>query len=40
MTKGLSKSENKFIKDIEYGIAKSKSCLISEISRSLKGINY
>lgn len=36
VSKGLTKSENKFIKDILYGIAASKSCLISEISRSLK----
>lgn len=35
IAKGLNKSENKFIQDIEYGIAKSGSCLISSISRSL-----
>lgn len=35
ISKGLNKPENKFIQDIEYGIAKSGSCLISEISRSL-----
>lgn len=35
ISKGLNKSENKFIKDIEYGIASSGSCLISNISRSL-----
>lgn len=35
ISKGLNKSENKFIQDIEYGIAKSGSCLISEISRNL-----
>ena len=33
--KKLSKSEKKFIQDIEYGIAASGSCLISDISRSL-----
>ena len=32
---GLDKPTEKFILDMEYGIAKSKSCLISEISRSL-----
>jgi hypothetical protein len=35
ISKSLNKSENKFIKDIEYGIAASGSCLISNISRSL-----
>jgi uncharacterized protein (UPF0297 family) len=35
VSNGLNKSENKFIQDIEYGIAKSGSCLISKISRSL-----
>lgn len=35
ISKNLNKSENKFIKDIEYGIAASGSCLISNISRSL-----
>lgn len=35
IAKKLSKSEKKFIKDIEYGIAASGSCLISDISRSL-----
>ena len=32
---GVNKSTQKFIMDIEYGISKSGSCLISEISRSL-----
>ena len=36
ITKNMSKPENKFVKDIEYGIAASGSCLISEISRSLQ----
>lgn len=35
ISKGVNKSEEKFIKDIEYGIATSGSCLISDISRSL-----
>ena len=35
LQKKLSKSEKKFIQDIEYGIAASGSCLISDISRSL-----
>lgn len=35
VSKGLNKSENKFIQDVEYGIAKSGSCLISDISRNL-----
>ena len=35
IAKNLSKSEKKFIQDIEYGIAASGSCLISDISRSL-----
>ena len=35
ISKNLNKSENKFIKDIEYGIAASGSSLISNISRSL-----
>lgn len=33
---GVNKSTQKFIMDIQYGISKSGSCLISEISRSLK----
>ena len=35
IAKKLSKSEKKFIQDIEYGIAASGSCLISDISRRL-----
>lgn len=35
ITKGLNKSTNKFVMDMEYGIAKSKSVIMSEISRSL-----
>ena len=35
IAKKLSKSEKKFIQDIDYGIAASGSCLISDISRSL-----
>ena len=35
MSKGLNKREKKFISDMQYGLSKSKSCLISEISRSL-----
>ena len=35
ISKGLSKPERKFIQDMEYGIASSGNCLISEISRSL-----
>jgi hypothetical protein len=36
ISKNLNKSETKFIKDMQYGIAASGSCLISNISRSLK----
>lgn len=36
ITEGLNKCTKKFVMDMEYGIAKSKSCLISEISRSLQ----
>lgn len=32
---GLNKSAKKFVSDMQYGLSKSKSCLISEISRSL-----
>lgn len=32
---GLDKVSSKFVMDMQYGISKSKSCLISEISRSL-----
>ena len=35
MSKGLNKKKTKFINDMQYGLSKSKSCLISEISRSL-----
>ena len=33
---GVNKSTEKFIMDMQYGISKSGSCLISEISRPLK----
>lgn len=36
ISKEVNKSTKKFIMDMQYGIAKSGSCLISEISRSLK----
>ena len=36
ISKVVDKSTRKFIIDMQYGIAKSESCLISEISRSLK----
>lgn len=35
VSNGLTKSEKKFVQDIEYGIAASGSCLISNIARSL-----
>lgn len=35
IAKGVNKSTSKFIMDMQYGISKSGSCLISEISRSL-----
>lgn len=35
MSNGLSKIVEKFVLDMQYGLAKGKSCLISEISRSL-----
>lgn len=35
LSEGLNKSDTKFIYDMQYGLAKSKSCLISQISRSL-----
>ena len=35
VSKGVNKPITKFIKYIEYGIASSGSCLISNISRSL-----
>ena len=43
VTDGVNKSTSKFIMDMIYGISKSKSCLISEISRSLEekiNLNY
>lgn len=36
ISKGLNKPKQKFIKDIQYGLAASGSCLISEMSRVLK----
>ena len=33
VTEGVNKSTSKFVMDMIYGISKSKSCLISEISR-------
>lgn len=35
ISKGLNKKQIKFVCDMEYGLSKSKSCLISEIARSL-----
>ncbi len=35
VSKGLNKNRMKFVSDIQYGLSKGKSCLISEISRSL-----
>ena len=35
MSRGLNKKGIKFVSDMQYGLSKSKSCLISEISRSL-----
>ena len=35
MSNGLNKSTSKFILDIQYGLAKGGSCLISEIARAL-----
>ena len=35
ISEGLNKRERKFIYDMQYGLSKSKSCLISEISRAL-----
>lgn len=35
ISKGVNKSTSKFVMDMQYGLAKSGSCLISEISRSL-----
>ncbi len=35
ITKNLDKVSKKFVMDMQYGLSKSKSCLISEISRAL-----
>ena len=35
ISEGLNKRERKFIFDMQYGLSKSKSCLISEVSRAL-----
>ncbi len=35
ISKGVNKSKTKFVCDMQYGLSKSKSCLISEIARSL-----
>ena len=35
ISEGLNKKERKFIFDMQYGLSKSKNCLISEISRAL-----
>ena len=35
ISEGLNKRERKFIFDMQYGLSKSKNCLISEISRAL-----
>lgn len=35
MSDGLNKRMSKFVSDMQYGLSKGKSCLISEISRSL-----
>lgn len=35
ISNGVNKSTSKFVMDMQYGLAKSGSCLISEISRSL-----
>ena len=43
VTEGVNKSTSKFVMNMIYGISKSKSCLISEISRSLEekiSLNY
>ena len=36
LTKGVNKKTKKFVLDMQYGISSSGSCLISEISRTLK----
>ena len=35
ITKGVNKPTTKFIMDMQYGLAKGGSCLISEVARSL-----
>ena len=35
IAKGVNKATSKFIMDMQYGISKSGSCMISEISRGL-----
>lgn len=35
ISEGLNKTKAKFVSDMQYGLSKGKSCLISEISRSL-----
>ena len=35
ISEGVNKSTSKFVMDMEYGLAKSGSCLISQIARSL-----
>jgi hypothetical protein len=35
LSEGVNKSTSKFVMDMQYGLAKSGSCLISEISRAL-----
>ena len=35
ISEGLNKSNTKFILDMQYGLAKGGSCLISEIARAL-----
>lgn len=36
ISKGVNKSTSKFVMDMQYGLAKSGSCLISEVARSLE----
>lgn len=43
ISEGVNKSTSKFVMDMMYGVSKSKSCLISEILRSLEekiNLNY
>lgn len=35
LSEGVNKSTSKFVMDMQFGLAKSGSCLISEISRAL-----